>query len=345
MGSLTSHIRKNTAALLLIVFAALGTLAAAGCGSGETTTLVVYSGRTQSLVQPLLETYARESGVGIRVKYLDTASVAARLLEEGDRTDADVVFLQDAGALGALSKAGMLAVLPNDLLGQVDSRLRSPTGEWVGTSGRSRVVVYNPQRISPSDMPESIMDFTDPKWKGRLAWAPANASFQAFVTAMRIIQGPDATRAWLRGILANGVRAFPNNIAIVEAVSRAEVDLGFVNHYYLHQFIAERGPEFNARNHFIGDGDVGALINVAGAGVVKSTKHKEEAEKFVRFLLSAEAQHYFTEETFEYPLAAGVPLVSGLKPLAELDPPDVDLSNLDDLQGTLDLMREVGIIP
>ena len=335
-------------ALRLAVLLCMLTVAAAiagACGEDERT-LTVYSGRSESLVQPLLDTFSEETGIEVRVKYAGSAAIAATILEEGDNTPADVVFLQDPGSLGALSEAGVLAELPDDLLSKVDPRFRSSRGEWVGASGRARAVVYNTSAIDPAtDLPSSILDFTDPRWRGRVGWAPANGSFQAFVTALRIQLGDDAARRWLEGMKANDAREYPKNTPIVAAAGSGEIDVGLVNHYYLGRFLKEEGPGFGARNHFLGNGDPGALVLVAGAGILKETDDRDSARRFIQFLLSREAQEYFADETGEYPLAAEVAPPSDLPPLESLDPPDVDLSRLSDLQGTLSLLREVGVIP
>ena len=322
------------------------TIATLSACEREDDSLTVYSGRSQSLVDPLLQSFAEETGIEVRVKYASSAAIASTILEEGDGTPADVVFLQDPGSLGALSGAGVLKRLPDGVLEQVDARFRSRTGEWVGTSGRARTVVYNTAEVDPAkDLPSSIVDFTDPVWKGRLGWAPPNGSFQAFVTAMRLQLGEDATRRWLEGMKANDVRAYPNNTSIVAAAGRGEIDVGFVNHYYLVRFLKEEGPGFGARNHFLSGGNPGALVLVAGAGILKASANTVVAERFVEYLLSETAQRYFAAETKEYPLAVGVEPEGELPPLSSLDPPDVDLSNLSDLQGTLSLMRDVGILP
>ena len=338
-------IRSKTGLLLAAALLAVSAFVLPACGE-DAETLTVYSGRTQSLVHPLLESFSEETGIEVRVKYASSAAVAATVLEEGDNTPADVVFLQDPGSLGALAGGGALRKLPDGLLEQVDARFRSRAGEWVGTSGRARTVVYNTSAIDPAtDLPTSIMEFTDPAWKGRIGWAPPNGSFQAFVTAMRVQLGDQRTRRWLQGIEANDARAYPNNISTVAAAARGEIEVGFVNHYYLARFIEEEGPGFGARNHFLGGGDPGALVLVAGAGILKASSNVANAERFIEYLLSESAQRYFAAETKEYPLAAGVEPEGDLPPLSSLDPPDVDLSNLSDLQGTLSLMREVGILP
>ncbi len=313
---------------------------------GRDRTITVYSGRSQSLVHPILEAFGERTGVSIQVKYAGSASTAATLLEEGDNTPADVVFLQDPGSLGALSDAGMLAQIPQATLDKVDQRFRSNDGTWVGTSGRARTVIYNTDTIDPAaDLPASILDFTEPQWKGRIGWAPINGSFQAFVTALRIQLGDDATRSWLESIKENDTREYPNNISIVAAAANGEVDVGFVNHYYLQRFLEEHGPEFGARNHFIGNGDPGALVLVAGVGILEATEDRQTAEEFVEFLLSKPAQEYFASETKEYPVSAGVEPEGELPSLASLDPPDVDLGSLSDLKGTISLLRDAGVLP
>ena len=312
----------------------------------EDRTLTVYSGRSQSLVHPLLEAFGQSNGIDIRVKYAGSASTAATLLEEGDNTPADVVFLQDPGSLGSLAAAGMLAGLPAETLGKVDSRLRDPNGRWIGTSGRARTIIYNTEAINPdTDLPASILDFAEEEWRGRVGWAPRNGSFQSFVTALRVQLGEDAAREWLRGMRENDAQEYPNNTSIVQAAANGEVDVGFVNHYYLERFLAEYGDGFEARNYYIGNGDPGALVLVAGAGILEASENKETALEFVDFLLSEQAQQYFTSDAKEYPVAAGVEPEGDLPPIESLDPPDVDLGSLSDLQGTIDLLREVGVLP
>ena len=308
--------------------------------------LTVYSGRSQSLVHPLLEAFGERAGVDIRVKYAGSASTAATLLEEGDNTPADVVFLQEPGSLGSLAASGMLAELPQATLDKVDPRLRDPNGQWVGTSGRARTIIYNTEAINPdTDLPSSILDFTKDEWRGRVGWAPRNGSFQSFVTALRQQLGEDTAREWLEGMRDNDAQEYPNNVSIVQAAANGEVDVGFVNHYYLERFLEEYGEEFEARNYYIGNGDPGALVLVAGAGILEASDNKATALEFVDFLLTEPAQQYFTSDAKEYPVAAGVEPEGDLPPIESLDPPDVDLGSLSDLQGTIDLLREVGVLP
>lgn len=312
----------------------------------EDRTLTVYSGRSSTLVHPLLVAFGEQTGVDIRVKYAGSASTAATLLEEGGNTPADVVFLQDPGSLGILADSGMLAPIPQESLDKVDPRFRSPAGLWIGTSGRARTIIYNTEAINPAtDLPPSILDFTGSEWKGRVGWAPRNGSFQAFVTALRLTIGEDAARAWLEGMRDNDAVDYPNNVTTVSAAAAGEVDVGFVNHYYLERFLEEHGEGFGARNHYIGNGDPGALVLVAGVGILAPSENKDIAAEFVEFLLGAPAQAYFAQEIKEYPVAAGVAPEGDLPPLDSLNPPNVDLGNLSDLEGTLTLLRETEVLP
>jgi iron(III) transport system substrate-binding protein len=307
-------------------------------------TLVVYSGRSEELVGPILAEFETQSGIDLEVRYGDTAELAATILEEGDASPADLFFGQDAGALGALAADGRLVELPGELLDRVDARFRSPDGHWVGVTGRARVAAYDTRELSADDLPDSILELTDPDWKGRIGWVPTNGSFQAFVTGLRQIAGEERAREWLEGMKANEPKVYEGNAAALEAVRSGEIDVALINHYYLFQAQAEAGEEYPVANHFFGGGDPGALVNVAGVGILESAPNPDAARALVDFLLSERAQTYFATETFEYPLAAGIQPDPDLPPLADIESPQIDLSDLADLQGTLRLLQEVGVI-
>lgn len=305
--------------------------------------LVIYSGRNENLVGPLLEQFQSDTGITVEVRYGDTAEMAATILEEGNNSPADVFFAQDAGALGALQAADRFQPLPEDVLELVAPRLRSEAGEWVGVSGRARVFVYNTETVAEEELPASIWELIEPEWQGRVGWAPTNASLQSFVTALRVLEGEDRAREWLEALIANDVQLFTGNSQIVEAVGRGEIDLGLVNHYYLYRFLAE-DPNFPAANYHPTSGGAESMINVAGVGILDTAENTEAALTFVRYLLSDAAQQYFAEETSEYPLAGNVEVNERLTPLAEIATPDIDLSDLADLQGTLELLQDVGAL-
>ena len=313
------------------------------CTSAPSESLVVYSGRSESLVGPIIEQFGEAAGIQVSVKYGSTSEIAATLLEEGDGSPADIFFAQDPGGLGAV--AAMLAPLPDEIVDLVPGWARSPEKSWVGISGRARTVVYNRRNVSTDELPVSLTSFTEPKWEGRIGWAPTNGSFQTMVTAMRLLWGEEPTRAWLQGIQANKPKIYPKNTPIVAAAASGEIDVGFVNHYYLHRFIQENGEDFGARNHYLGEADPGSLVMVAGAGILETSKNRENAERFLKFMLSKVAQQYFAGQTYEYPLVEGVNTHRLLVPLADLSKPEVDMADLGDLVGTQAMLRDLGIIP
>lgn len=304
--------------------------------------LTVYSGRSESLVGPVLERFTAATGIEVDTKYAETAELAALLLEEGERSRADIFFAQDAGALGAVGDADLLAPLPEDLLERVPEAFRDPGGEWVGISGRARTVAYT--TTEDIDLPDSILDLTEPQWSGRIGWAPGNGSFQAFVTALRVTAGEEEAKSWLEGIIANDPVRYATNTAAVEGIASGEVDIALVNHYYLLRLIEEHGEDYPVAQRFFTGGDPGALVNVAGAGQLASSDQPGAAISLVEYLLGVEAQTYFSGSTFEFPLIDGVAADPRLPAIADIETPDIDLSQLADLAGTVMLLREVGAI-
>ena len=336
-----------------IAIAAAATVLLAACsGSTESTTtessfagerLTIYSGRSESLVAELFEQFTAQTGIELDVRYGDSGELASLILTEGDASPADLYFSQDAGGLGAVGEAGLLATLPQDVLEQVDERFRSTSGQWVATSGRVRVVVYNPDQVATP--PAGIDDLLDPQWKGKIGFAPTNASWQSFVTALRVIRGEDAARAWLEGFAANEPVAYEKNGVVRDAVNAGDVSLGLVNHYYLYEKIAAEGADaVVAKNHYFTNGDVGGLVNVAGVGIVASSTKQEAAREFVRFLLSQTGQRYFVDSTFEYPMANSAAAYPELPNFDELNPPTIDLSDLSSIEATQQLLEEVGLL-
>ena len=343
----------------LLVLATVGLIAVAACGTSSSSTgappaspgapaalsgtLTIYSGRSEELVGPLIERFGTETGVDVRVDYAGTTDLAATILEEGDASPADVFFAQDAGALGAVAADGRLTPLPEATLARVDARFRADNGTWVGISGRARVVVYDTRTLSVADLPTDIDAFTDPVWNGRIGWAPTNASLQTFVTAYRLMN-EEAAKAFIEGIVANEPKVYEGNDAVLAAVAAGEIEVGFINHYYLMRQLEEQGESFPVRNHFLDGGDPGSLVNVAGVGILTTSRNPTAAQAFVEFLLADQSQTYFATETSEYPLIEGVSADPGLPTLEELQSPDIDLSDLSDLEGTLELLQDAGAL-
>ena len=310
---------------------------------GSLEPLVIYSGRSESLVDAVIQQFSQATGIEVEVKYAGTSQLAATLLEEGDRSPADIFFAQDPGGLGAVEE--MLDVLPDHVLSRVPDWARSPGGKWVGLSGRARTVVYNPERIDEEELPDDIWEFQNPEWKNRIGWAPTNASFQTMVTAMRALWGENKTSQWLKGVQANNPVIYPKDTPQVAAVAADEIDVGLVNHYYLFRFLSEEGEDFAARNYHPRAGGPGATIMVAGAGILGSSDNSDAAERFLEFMLSRVGQQYFAGQTFEYPLVEGIQVPHVLVPLEEINHPSIPLRDLADLEGTQRLLRETGVLP
>jgi iron(III) transport system substrate-binding protein len=307
--------------------------------------LTLYSGRGESLVAPLISRFESETGIRIRIRYAGTSELAVLLAEEADQSPADLFWAQDAGAIGALAAAGLLAELPATILEDRPDIFVGNANNWIATSGRARVLAFSPQRVSASNLPESVFDLSRAHYRSRVGWAPTNGSFQAFVTAMRVHHGEPATTDWLRAMSANDVQAYRNNTALVEAIAAGEIDYALTNNYYLLRFQAQ-DPDYPVAQRLFSDGDIGNLINVASVGVLRSSSRYEDAARFVEFLLSVHAQQYFTGEVYEYPVIPGVdqnPLLEQYSRLLEAAP-QIDLDTLDDLEGTLTLLRLTGIL-
>lgn len=321
----------------------LATLMLTGIAAAQSITL--YVGRGEALAGPIIERFTQETGIEVEVRYGSTAELAVLISEEGAASPADAFWAQDAGALGALAKAGALAPVPDELVAGVPEKQIVPGMEWAAVSARNRTLIYSTERVAEEELPASVLDLTDPRFEGRVAWAPSNGSFQSFVTALRVTHGEDVAEQWLRDMIANGAKAYPNNGSQLDAVAAGEVDFGLVNNYYLMRRLAE-DPSFPVAQTFFDDGDIGNLANVTGIGVVAASDDQELVHQFIAFLLSDEAQTYFTEENFEYPITTSVEPAAGLVGGDEVDAasPAVDLAAIDDLEGTLRLLREVGLL-
>lgn len=313
-----------------------------GASNGEETTLTLYSGRSEDLVGPLIEQIGYE--VPVEPRY---DSKAAQILEEGDNSPADLFFAQDAGELGALANAGLLAELPEDITEMIPEAYRSESNSWAATSARSRVLIYDPAQLDEGDLPPSIDGLLDPELRGQVGYAPTNASFKSFVTGLRLIRGEDGAREWLEAFLANEPRVYDGNGPIVEEVGNGQLAAGLTNHYYWAKEVQEQGLDaVSSRLHFFSDGDPGALMNVAGIGVLESSENKEQAFDFIRQLLTPESQAYFASAAAgEYPLIGDAQLeVEGVPAIDELQPPRVNLDELADVAGTEELLTEVGAV-
>ncbi|MFM1953329.1 MAG: hypothetical protein RL187_538 [Actinomycetota bacterium] len=307
--------------------------------------VILYSGREESLVQPLIDSFTTKTGIVVDIRYAGTSELAAQLLEEGADSPAAVFLSQDAGALGALSQEGLFAELPAEITERVEPAYTSFDGSWVGITGRVRVVVYDSEVVSEEELPHTADEIVGPQWSGKVGVAPGNASFQSFVTAYRVLKGESAADQWVSGLNINNPQIFEKNVAILEAVNDGTIPLGLINHYYWYRLASERGAEnMRAQLHFTDAGDPASIVNVTGAGLLAAQSFDLDALELIAFLVSDEAQQYFVDTTFEYPLVPGIAAPEGLPVLADLAVADFDLSDLATLAQTQELLRKYGLI-
>ena len=341
-----SYVKRIAVITLASVAGSLALAAGASTAPTQTPSLTIYSGREQPLVKPIMDRFTKDTGIQLNVRYASSTALATALVEEGRNSPADVYWSQEPGTLGLVGARGLLARLPQATVGKVPSRFSTPSRRWVGTSGRSRVLVYNTNELQASDLPASVWGLTNAKWKDKIGIAPTNASFQAFLGATIHLFGEARVRAWLEGLKANDVRFYPNNTTVVQAVGRGDVEVGLVNHYYLYNLLAQT-PDLPVRNHWFRDGDPGNLVLAAGVGVVASTQKATAARRFVEFLLSKTGQRMIARGpgAAEYPLVRGVSRRPGLRPLTSIKGPKYNLGRLSaDLAPAVRLLLEEGYI-
>jgi iron(III) transport system substrate-binding protein len=303
---------------------------------------VVYSGRSESLVGPLFDQAQEVTGLDLQVQYGDTAELVTRFMAEGMESPADLVFAQDSGHLGVLGERELLAALPTALLEMADPGFRDPGGRWVGVSGRLRVLVYNTEAVPAEKMPATLAELVNPAWAGRLGWAPMNSSFQAHISALRVLWGEQKTREWLTALAALEPTRYPKNAPQIAATAKGEIAIGWVNHYYLHR---KKTPGFAAANHsFPTPHDAGNIMMVSGIGVRAGSPRAAQAQALVEFLLGEEAQTTLAQEVYEYPARPGIPTHPEVPPLESVSLATVDQSALTDLGPTRALLRDLGLL-
>lgn len=341
---------------LLVLFLLLPLFAACGDGGEEAVPgtavadaegpLVIYSGRKDVLVGPLVERFREATGLDVEVRYGTDAELVAALEEEGQASPADLLWANTAGALGAA--AGLFATLPDSLLERPAAFVPSG-GEWLPVTTRFRVLAYHPQRADTTALPASVLDLPQREdLRGRIGWTPTYSSFQDFITAMRLIHGEEATAQWIEGMRALEPKAYESNTPMLEAMAAGEIDVALTNHYYVLRMLggAEDAAAPPVATHHFAEGDVGNLALVTGAGLLETATHPEAARRFLAFLLTGEAQAFAASEVNEYPVVADVPLPDRLLPLdrAVALSPTLDFGRLSDLEATLDLLRQQGLL-
>jgi len=314
-------------------------------GLAQTQTLTVYSGRGQSLVEPVVKQFERETGIRVQVRYGTDAQILAALQEEGNRSPADVFWGNTSGALGQAAARGLLRPLGETLLRQPVAFVPASKA-WVPLTLRLRVLAYNPQKLKPEELPPSILDLPrfarEKGLEGRVGWTPTYSSFQDMVAGMIALHGEAKAREWLLEMKALSPKAYASNSAMLDALRAGEIDLASTNHYYVVRF---RRAGYRLGLHHFKEGDVGNLALVTGAGILKTSKNLTAATRFLSYLLSPKAQQYFVGNIGEYPLVKGVVADPNLLPLEEAlaKSPRLDFEKLP-LEQTLRLLRELGIL-
>ena len=338
-GTSASNATENT------LEGAAGDIFSGECAASTDTEITIYSGRDQELVGPVLDAFECSSGISVVTNFGDPTDLALTLVEEGDRTPADVFLSKSPGSVGFLQNEGFLQTLNDDLLGLVSDENTAANGTWVGITGRQRVLVYNTELVSEGDLPDSVFDLTDERFRGQVAIPATNGSFQDWFTVFRSQEGDDVAAQWLADMVANDAIVTESNRPTVDAVGRGEYQFGLVNHYYNFQQAEALGDDHQALNHNFAADDIGSLVIVTAAGITSSSDNVDEAQQLVEFMLSEPAQTYFTTDSLEFPLGSGVAPAEVLPSLddsgSDFDVAFDDLGN--GLEETIAIIEDSGI--
>jgi len=328
-----------TAAAALVAATAL-----TACGGEDKPSLTVYNAQHEELLREIAPGFTKETGIEIKLRNGSDFELANQLVQEGSASPADVFLTENSPAMSLVDSKGLFAPVDAKTLAHVPEQYSPSNGNWLGFAARSTVVVYNTAKLKRADLPASILDLAKPEWKGKVAFSPSGADFQAIVSAVLETKGEAATKKWLAGLKANGTIYQGNNV-VMNSVNAGEVDAGVIYHYYWYRDQKESGQNSdNAKLHFFGNKDPGAFVSVSGAGVLKSSKKQADAQKFLDYLSGEKGQQALADSyALEYPLNPAVSLKPPVKPFSELDPPLIDISNLNGPK-VISMMQEVGFL-
>jgi iron(III) transport system substrate-binding protein len=325
---------------------ALGLSAAGSAALAQTPTLTLYSAQHPQVDAMLAAEFTKETGIKVLLHEGEGPDVANQLIQEGADSPADVFFTENSPELNLLDEKGLLAPVDPATLKLVPAKYSAESGNWVGVLARENVLAYNPAKISAADLPVHLLDLAKPEWKGKVGIAPSDSDFLPLVSAVIKEEGKAGALAWLQGLKANAL-VYEDDEGAVAAVARGDVATAIINNYYWDRLETELGPQkIDSRIYHFKNGDVGGLINISGAAVLKSSKNQAEAQQFLAFLDSEAAQQLLgkSEIDYEYPLRPGVPPNAKLTPFKELTPPDIDVSKLGDDQEAGQLLQQAGLI-
>jgi iron(III) transport system substrate-binding protein len=342
--------RGRSVGLLLVVCLALsgGLAACGGSSSASSNSITLYNGQHEQTTDALVSQFEKATGVKVKIRSDDEDVFASQITAEGGHSPADVLFTENSPPLEFLQQNGLLAPVPASTLAHTPSRYNSPTGHWVGVSARVSVLVYNTRLLKPSQLPTSVMELADPKWKGKLGIAPGETDFQPIVTSVARTYGEAAALRWLRGLKANAgsAHSYPDNETLVDRVNRGEVALGMINQYYWYRERAQVGAsDVHSAIAHLAPRDPGYVIDVSGAAVLKSSGHQADAQKFLAFLVSAQGQKIIaTTDSFEYPIASGVTTGQPETPLDKLQADPINIAALGDGATAIALLQKAQLL-
>ncbi len=336
------HLRRLAAGAAVTAVVA----AAAGCGGGGGgSSIVVYNGQHPQLTSALVAAFEKQTGTSVRMRTNDSVVLADQIMQEGHATPADVYISENSPEMMTLEQHGLLAALAPSTLAQVPARYDSPGGNWAGVALRVSSLVYNPGLVAAKALPASVLDLARPEWKGKIAIAPTDSDFPPLVGAVLATHGPKVTSAWLAGLKRNA-RTYQDEEAVVAAVNRGDVATGIINQYYWYRLRLEVGQQamHSALYYFTGK-DVGSITNISGAAVLASSRHRQAAEKFVQFLISAAGQKILAKgDDFEYPARPGIAPNPALPPLASIAHATLGVTALGDDGQVLGLLQKAGLV-
>ncbi len=321
------------------------TLSACGDDPGESERFItVYNAQHEELLDELAPKFTKATGIDVKLRHGKDFELGNQLVEEGDRTPADVFLTENSPAMSLVESKGLFAPVDQTTLDRIPEQYRPASGEWTGFVARSTVLVYDKDAVQQAELPDSILDLAKPEWKDRTSFSPSGADFQAIVSAVLQLEGEKATQRWLEGIAENG-SVYQGNNVVMNSVNDSQVDTGIIYHYYWYRDQKEAGENSNdSALHFFGNGDPGAFVSVSGAGVLKSSKKQKDAQRFVDYLTDVDGQQALADSyALEYPLNAEVELAPPVKPLSELEPPKVDVSALNGPK-VIEMMQKAGLL-
>jgi iron(III) transport system substrate-binding protein len=339
--------RPRKLSTLSALLAAVAAAATSGCGTSANGkgAITLYSGQHEQTTAALVAAFERRTGIEVDVRTGDEATLGDQIVQEGGNSPADVFYAENTPVLEALRERGLLAPVVPSTLAAVPRRDDSAQGQWVGVSARVSALIYNTSLVKPSELPGSILELAEPKWSGRVGFAPSETDFQPLVTAIVKLDGAAAAERWLKGLQANG-RVYPSNETVVTQVNNGESALAPIDHYYWYRLRDELGAGgMHSALRYYAPGDPGDLVDVSGAAVLKSSAHKAAAQAFLAFLVSREGQETIAHSTsFEYPLLSGTAPPTGLRPFEEVRPAALTPAELGDGSAALALERKLGLL-